>query len=526
MKTYKLHCLNPIVFVISIFCFAFIFTSCPVEITEHKHQWGEWSVVRAATCEVEGYGTRTCACGNIENVIPALGHVWRDYWEVTSYPTCIDAGVETDICTREGTHTRTRPVAINLLGHQWVWTQTNPITSPANNFSATGTCIHDQTHTKTFNGNLRNLLNDLPLNNADTPHTLVLKLNDLGGRYTEIGSFGNALFNINSYPHQNKYVHLDLSGSTFTSIGDSAFSWCRSLTSITIPNSVTSIGDWAFDRCENFTAINVDSSNAEYSSIDGVLYNKDKTTLHIYPMGKTASSFTVPNSVISIGDNAFFDCTSLVSVTLGNNVTSIGESAFSYCTSLASVTLGNSVAIIERGAFYACTSLTSITLGNSVISIGESAFSYCTSLVSVTLGNSVISIGYIFERCDNLVAINVDTGNTTYSSVDGVLYSKDKTSLIKYPTRKTASSFTIPNSVTQIRLSAFVDTSLTSVTFEGTILQYFFHSQAFYWIVDVESGITMEEGDLRAKFYATDPDNGTPGTYTRASGGFVWTKQP
>jgi hypothetical protein len=67
---------------------------------------------------------------------------------------------------------------------------------------------------------------------------------------------------------------------------------------------------------------------------------------------------------------------------------------------------------------------------------------------------------------------------------------------------------------------------LTSVTFEGTIPQYFFHSSAFYWIVDVESGISMEEGDLRAKFYATDPDNGTPGTYTRASGGFVWTKQP
>ena len=125
--------------------------------------------------------------------------------------------------------------------------------------------------------------------------------------------------------------------NSVTSIGDNAFGNCTSLTSITIPNSVTSIGNNAFIGCKSLTSINVDSNNPNYSSVDGVLFYKDKTTLIQYPIGNTRSEYTIPNSVTSIGNQAFYNCTSLTSVTIGNSVTSIGRLAFAGCDKLVDV---------------------------------------------------------------------------------------------------------------------------------------------------------------------------------------------
>ena len=171
--------------------------------------------------------------------------------------------------------------------------------------------------------------------------------------------------------------------NSVTSIGVAAFSGCTGLTSVTIPNSVTSIGSSAFASCTGLTSIDVASDNSNYCSVDGVLFNKDKTTLIQYPGGKQGS-YTIPNSVTSIGDYAFFECSGLTSVTIPNSVTSIGEFAFSGCTSLTSVTIPNSVIFIGRYAFRNCTGLTSVTIPNSVTSIGESAFEWCTGLTSIT----------------------------------------------------------------------------------------------------------------------------------------------
>ena len=164
---------------------------------------------------------------------------------------------------------------------------------------------------------------------------------------------------------------------TVTSIGDEVFRFGFGLTSVTIPNSVTSIGYWAFRGCTGLKEINVESANTKYASKDGVLFNKDKTTIICYPAGKTGTTYTIPNSVTSIDHHAFRDCRSLTSITIPTSVTSIGANSFFHCKSLTSVTIPNSVTTINVGAFLDCPKLTSVFIPSSVTSISEGAFGAC-----------------------------------------------------------------------------------------------------------------------------------------------------
>ena len=241
-----------------------------------------------------------------------------------------------------------------------------------------------------------------------------------------------------------------------TSIGDGAFSYCESLTSVTIPDSVTSIGWHAFDGCTSLTGIWVAEGNSHYASdASGVLFNKDKTTLVQCPGAFAA--YTIPNSVTSIGADAFSYCRSLTSVTIPDSVTSIGESSFYKCTSLTSVTIPDSVTSIGYKAFGSCESLTSVTIPDSVTSIGDGAFSCCTSLTSVTIPNSVTSIGdSAFYDCTSLTSVTIPNSVT----IIGVAAFSCCTSL---------TSVTIPDSVTIIGGSAFFDCdNLTDVYYTGT----------------------------------------------------------
>ena len=183
-----------------------------------------------------------------------------------------------------------------------------------------------------------------------------------------------------------------------------------------MPASVISIGTDAFLSCANLEEIIVAEGNNSYSSIDGVLYDKNKTTLLKCPDKK--SQVTIPTSVTAIENGAFTGCHGLTTIEIPNSVKSISSQAFFSCRNLTTVSIGNSVTTIENGAFSACISLEGIVVSEE---------------------------------------------NPVYSSLDGVLYNKDKTELLKWPDKKL--SVTIPESVTSIGDWAFYYCSgLTSIT--------------------------------------------------------------
>ena len=217
-----------------------------------------------------------------------------------------------------------------------------------------------------------------------------------------------------------------------TTIGRCAFSYCDCLISVAIGNSVTTIGDSAFIGCANLSSIEVDENNPNYSSDDfGVLFDKYKTVLICAPE-RLSGSYNIPDSVTSIGADAFSGCKSLANVTIPDNVVTIGESAFADCDVLQYNTydnakyLGNSrnpylylaiangeqiteynlhskTKFIGSYAFYYCTSLNSVTIPGSVTTIGEAAFYSCTSLTSLTMGNGVTNIDdEAFSGCERL----------------------------------------------------------------------------------------------------------------------------
>ncbi len=294
----------------------------------------------------------------------------------------------------------------------------------------------------------------------------------------------DSVTSIGDYAFNNCGITSLTIGSSVVSIGLEVFCYCSGLTSVTIPDSVLKIGFSAFMACSQLMQINVDDSNANYSSLEGVLFNKAKTALIQYPGGKSGA-YPIPGSVTEIMDIAFAGCSGLTSVFIPDSVIMIGEASFS-STGLTSVTIPNSVTTIEIRTFFGCTDLTKI---------------------------------------------NVDAANSNYSSLDGVLFNKTKTEIVQYPGGRTGAyiipdgvtliseksfsrcagltSVTIPASVTSIGNYAFEDCeNLVSAFFLGNapetgddIFGYFYNSHIFVYYMNGKTGFSNPWHDYPTEMF-------------------------
>ncbi|MDB6056775.1 MAG: Cell surface protein [Verrucomicrobiales bacterium] len=228
-------------------------------------------------------------------------------------------------------------------------------------------------------------------------------------------------------------------------LGGAAFFGCNGLTSVTVPNSVAQIGAQAFNGCANLNAILVDPGNANYTSLTGVLFNKDQTVLIEYPGGKIGN-YNMPDTVVSTAVTSFYGHTRLTGVTFSTNLTSIGMYSFDSCAGLTNVVLPPSLTSIGALAFANCTGLPSITIPAAVTAIENSAFSNCAGLTN----------------------FSIDAGNPFYSSLDGVLFDKLQTRLIQYPPGKSG-DYAIPNTVTTIGNSAFWYCTFSNISISESV---------------------------------------------------------
>lgn len=258
--------------------------------------------------------------------------------------------------------------------------------------------------------------------------------------------------------------------NSVTRIGDQAFYACTGLTGVTLPSSVTNVGNGIFSACTNLLGITVDVLNLSYSSVAGVVFNKDQTQIIQFPAGRIGP-YTIPSSVTSIRDLAFSDCVGLTSATIPEGTASIGNSAFAGCTALASISLPNSTTNLGSSVLLHCHNLASVTLGTNMPSIGNWTFAYCSNLTSITVPSSITNIGsQAFYSCKTLAAITVDPLNSAYSSVDGVLFNSNQTMLITFPAGK-GGAYTPPNSVTTFGPYAFASSgNLTNVVIPDSVI--------------------------------------------------------
>jgi|GEM_PF-1868538 len=314
-------------------------------------------------------------------------------------------------------------------------------------------------------------------------------------------------------------------------IGKWAFAYCDGLTTATIPASATDITFGVFVGCSALTAISVDAANTAYCSVDGIVYNKDMTTILEVPAGLTGSvtipsgiteigdyafygsqlsEVVIPEGVTKIGDGAFCGCKNLTSIDLPSTLDSIGDCAFIECTALTSIVLPEGLKYVGSAAFQRCISLTTLTVPSTLETLSDYVFSVCpglkevtisegvkqieqyafwqSSLAEITLPASVDSVSYCaFNECDSLMNIYVADGNTNYSSVDGMLCSKDGTTLAIFPCGRITETTRIPEGIQAIGFGAVDGVEIMkTVVLPSTVISLpvdAFH-QSFCWVLE------------------------------------------
>jgi hypothetical protein len=204
--------------------------------------------------------------------------------------------------------------------------------------------------------------------------------------------------------------------------------------------------------------------------IDGVVFSRDKTVLLKAPEGLTGD-YAIPDGVRTIDVSAFMDCALMTGVMMPGSVRGIECQAFERCKSLTSLTLSEGLEIVGSEAFAYCSKLASVTLPNSLLAIHTEAFEGCESLTSISIPANVLKINYsVFDNCNLLTHINVDANNPRYTDIDGVLFTKDMKTLVKYPEGKEQSEYIIPDGVTEVGMyGLFRVASLKTITIPGSM---------------------------------------------------------
>ena len=239
------------------------------------------------------------------------------------------------------------------------------------------------------------------------------------------------------------FIPSKINGTPVTTIGDRAFSGCKSLISVIIPDGVTTIGQAAFNSCYKLANVIIP---------DSVTTIRDSAFYYCYAL----TSVDIPNGVTTIESYTFNECTALTSVTIPGSVTTIGKRAFNLCKNLTDLTISGSVTSIGDGAFAACAALTNVTIPDSVTSIGDSAFMSCTGLTSVTIPNSVTTIeNSVFNLCASLTYVDIPDSVTSIG--ERAFSSSGLTNVI------------IPGSVVAIGEAAFSGSALNSATIADSV---------------------------------------------------------
>ena len=321
----------------------------------------------------------------------------------------------------------------------------------------------------------------------------------------EYNIFTENLIEITSYKGSatDLTIPSKIDGYTVAGLGSGAFEDCTSLVSVKIPDTVEYINSNVFCGCSALKSIEVDANNSDYSSENGVLFNKKKDAIVAYPMGKEDTSYVVPDGVLEIGMAAFQGCSKLTNVKLPDGVEIIDDFAFAFCYGLESIIVPDSVRYLGDAAFLFCIKLESVTLGSGIAYIGNTAFTYsafynnesnwendglyigkyllnvsenvgevfwvkggteiiadcafssCEKLVSVMLPETITAIGEtLFYECPLIENIVVNGNGGVYSSEYGVLYKGN--SLVVYPQGKADEKFNIPAGTDSICDYAFL----------------------------------------------------------------------
>jgi hypothetical protein len=289
------------------------------------------------------------------------------------------------------------------------------------------------------------------------------------------------------------------SGDIVTEIKAAAFYNVETLTSVYIPESVIAISTDAFWENYNLSSFNISPNNAFFTSVDGVIYNKDLTTLIRYPGGRPDTAFDIPASVTTIGIGAFAEATKIENISIPASVQTIGKSAFHSCYALTSITIPEGVTTIADYTFFACHSLSTVNLPESITTIGVSAFQQCISLINFTIPNSVTTISTnAFNNCESLTSLTVPNGVT--SIPDGAFSLCISLTEIKLHDKitnigerafyycKALKQITIPDGLTRIYRSTFAScASLESIVIPDSVTRI--DENAFFYCESLESVI-------------------------------------